>query len=221
MGGIRMSGGELRFRLPGRWFSVDLSAPDATQASIRAIARDAVGVADDKAAERARVRQQLTAAVDAGAQGAPRALMFSTEVAPGAPLPASLLVFEPSGLRMSPAIGESAQAVLAVMTESLAQLDPAAHATLVEVTGPGVPALRTHRLQSLAEDGDLEGITQLVADYWVPVPGSKQVLLVRFSTPLGELENIMLAFFDELLAVSYFAQQRQASLRETLLAQRG
>lgn len=216
-----MSAGELRFRLPGRWFSVDLSTPDATTASIRAIARDAVGVADDRAAERAKVRQQLTAAVDAGASGAPRALMFSTEVAPGAPLPVSLLVFEPSGLRMSPAIGESAHAVLAVLAESLAQLDPAAHATLVEVAGPGVPAVRTHAVRPLSGDDELEGITQLVADYWVPVPGSKQVLLVRFSTPLGELENVMLAFFDELLAVSYFAQQRPASLRETLMAQRG
>lgn len=216
-----MSAAELRFRLPGRWFSVDLSSPDATRASIRAIARDAVGVADDRAAERAKVRQQLTAAVDAGQAGQPRALMFSTEVAPGAPLPASLLVFEPSGLRMSPAIGESAQAVLAVMAESLAQIDPAVHATMVEVAGPGVPALRTHRLQPLADDDDRDGITQLVVDYWVPVPGSKQVLLVRFSTPLGELENIMLAFFDELLAVSFFARHRPLSLRETLLAQRG
>lgn len=215
-----MSSRELRFRLPGRWFSVDLSAPEATRTSIRAIARDAVGPRDDHAAERARVRQQLTAAVDAGHKGEPRALMFSTEVAPGAPLPASLLVFEPAGLRMSPAIGDSAQAVLAVMAESLAQIDPAAHATMVEVSGPGVPVLRTHRLQALAEDGDLEGVTQLIADYWVPVPDSKQMLLVRFSTPLGELENIMLAFFDELLAVSYFSQQRRESLRDTLLAER-
>jgi hypothetical protein len=54
----------------------------------------------------------------------------------------------------------------------------------------------------------------------VPVPESKQVLLVRFSTPLGELENIMLAFFDQLLAVSYFAQQRPESLRDAMLANR-
>ncbi|MDR2996814.1 MAG: hypothetical protein LBU78_01710, partial [Microbacterium sp.] len=110
-----MSRPELRFRLPGRWFSVDLSGEDATAASIRRIAKDAVGVADDRAAERARVRHALEEAVAAGAQGDVRAIMFATEIAVGTPLPVTLLVFEPADLRMSPAIGTAPQKVLQVM----------------------------------------------------------------------------------------------------------
>ncbi|MFY9712995.1 MAG: hypothetical protein WAK00_05930, partial [Microbacterium sp.] len=80
-----MSGRGLRFRLPGRWFSVDLSAEEATNSSIKRIARDAVGLADDRAVERAMVRRRLQEAVAAGAQGDIRAIMFSTEIAPGTP----------------------------------------------------------------------------------------------------------------------------------------
>ncbi|WP_275094055.1 hypothetical protein [Microbacterium lushaniae] len=39
------------------------------------------------------------------------------------------------------------------MTEALARLDPEAHTSLVEVRGPAVPALRTHRVGLLDGDG--------------------------------------------------------------------
>ncbi|MGN7860817.1 hypothetical protein ACTJI8_09550 [Microbacterium sp. 22303] len=211
-----MNDRRLRFRLPGRWYSVDLSRTDATTASIRRIAKDAVGAADDRAPERRRVRSQLGDAVAAGAEGDVRAIMFSTEIAPGAPLPVTLLVFEPADLRMSPAIGTAPRAVLAVMAEALKQLDPVAHASMVEVRGPGGPALRTHRVEEVV-GGEEDGISRLVADYWVPVPGTKQMLMVRFSTPLGDLENMMCALFDEFIAVSYFSDERPDSLREQLV----
>jgi len=218
--GAGVTAPELRFRLPGRWFAVDLTGPDATSASIRRIARDAVGPADDRAPERARVRRQLQDAVDAAAQGDVRAIMFSTEIAVGTPLPVTLLVFEPADLRMSPAIGTAPETVLKVMAESLRQLDPVAHASMVEVRGPGIPALRTHRVETVADDTEADGTLRLVADYWVPVPGTKQMLLVRFSTPLGELENMMCALFDEFVAASYFVAERPRSLRDQLLTAR-
>lgn len=213
-----MTGRELRFRLPGRWFAVDLSGEDATAASIRRIAKDAVGAADDRAVERARIRRGLQDAVAAGAGGDVRALMFSTEIAAGAPLPVTLLVFEPAGLRMSPAIGTAPETVLKVMAEGLKQLDPAAHATMVEVRGPGIPALRTHRVEPVQDDTEADGTLRLIADYWIPIPGSKQLLVVRLSTPLGELENMMCALFDEFIAVSYFSDAKGSSLRDDLLA---
>lgn len=211
---------ELRFRLPGRWYSVDLSSAAATTASIRRIAKESVGPADDHAPERSRVRQQLQDAVTAGAGGDVRAIMFSTEIALGAPLPVTLLVFEPADLRMSPAIGTASQAVVAVMAESLRVLDPVAHASMVEVRGPGVPALRTHRTEAVADGSEADGTLRLIADYWIPVPGTKQMLLARFSTLLGELENMMCALFDEFVAAAFFSSERTPSLREQLLSAR-
>ncbi|WP_405373036.1 MULTISPECIES: hypothetical protein [unclassified Microbacterium] len=211
-----MTGSELRFRLPGRWFSVDLSDEAATDASVRRIARDAVGVTDDRAAERGAVRRRLREAVRAGASGDIRALMFAAEIAPDTPLPVTLLVFEPSDLRMSPAIGTAPEKVLGVMAEALARLDPDAHASMVEVAGPGVPALRTHRVDAVHDDPEMEGVARLSADYWVPVPDTKQVLVVRLSTPFGDLENLMLSLFDGFVAAAFFAAERPSPLRGDL-----
>ncbi|MFC4140620.1 MULTISPECIES: hypothetical protein [unclassified Microbacterium] len=216
-----MSRPELRFRLPGRWFSVDLAGGDATAASIRRIAKGAVGAADDLAPERARVRQQLQEAVAAGAQGDLRAIMFSTEIAAGTPLPVTLLVFEPADLRMSPAIGTAPETVLKVMAEGLKRIDPVAHASMVEVRGPSGQALRTHRVEAVQDGSEADGTLRLIADYWIPVPGTKQMLVARFSTPLGELENMMCALFDEFVAASYFSAEHPPSLRDELFAAKG
>ncbi|MFE6735298.1 hypothetical protein [Microbacterium sp. NPDC057650] len=216
-----MSRPELRFRLPGRWFSVDLSSEDATAGSIRRIAKDAVGAADDRAAERARVRRGLEQAVAAGAQGDVRAIMFATEIAAGTPLPVTLLVFEPADLRMSPAIGTASQTVLKVMAEALMRIDPVAHASMIEVRGPSVQALRTHRVEPVQDGTEADGTLRLTADYWIPVPGTKQMVMARFSTPLGELENMMCALFDEFVAASYFNAEHPPSLRDELLASKG
>lgn len=205
---------ELRFRLPGRWFALDLSNPDATERSLRQIARDTVGTADDRAIERERVRRDLRAAARAGVAGEARSLLFSTEIAPGTPLPVSVAVFEPARLRMSPAIGTAPEKLLAVMAEAIAQLQPTGFETLAEVEGPGVPALRTQFTEPSAED---DGVVRLVVDYWVPVPQSKQMLMVRFSTPLGDLESVMGALFDELIAVASFHAQESNSLRRELI----
>jgi hypothetical protein len=213
-----MTGRELRFRLPGRWFTVDVSGGDATAASIRQVAKDAVGPADDRATQRADVRRRLDEAVRAGAGGDLRALMMATEISPGMPLPVTLVVFEPSDLRMSPAIGTAPDRVIAVMAESLSQLDPEAHATMVHVPGPGVPAIRTHRVDATSDEPDMADIPRLSADYWIPVPDSKQVLIVRLTTPLGDIEHLMLSLFDGFIAAAFFAAAPTASLRDELRA---
>ncbi|MFY9713174.1 MAG: hypothetical protein WAK00_06845, partial [Microbacterium sp.] len=143
---------------------------------------------------------------------------FSTEIAPGTPLPVTLLVFEPADLRMSPAIGTAPQTVLKVMAEGLKETDPAAFASMAEVRGPGVPVLRTHRVELVDDGGQSDGVMRLIADYWIPVPDTKRMLMVRLSTPLGELENVMCALFDEFIAVAYFSDDKHESLRDELLA---
>lgn len=80
---------------------------------------------------------------------------------------------------------------------------------------PGIPALRTHRVELVADGGESDGISRLIVDYWVPLPESKRMLMVRFSTPLGDLQNLMLALFDEFLAAALF--RRRGSLREQLI----
>ena len=108
-----------------------------------------------------------------------------------------------------------AEAVLGVMAEGLKQIDPAAHASLAEVRGPGTPALRTHRVETIDDGSESQGITRLIADYWMPVPASKRLLMARFSTPLGDLGNLMLSLFDEFVAAARFVSS--GSLRDELM----
>lgn len=137
-------------------------------------------------------------------------MMFSTEIAPGSPLPVTLVVYAPTRLRMSPSIGTEPDKVLAVLTESLEQSRPDLVASLTAVTGAGAPALRTHRVEPIDPVGESSGALRLAADYWVPVPRSKQVVMVRLSTPMGEIENIMLSLFDALVRAAYFRTEAAA-----------
>lgn len=200
----RVSLPQLHFRLPGTWFRVDLGGEAETEASIRAVVRAAVGTADDRAQLRAELRRDLRSAARAARQAEAVSLMFASEIAAGAPLPVTLVVFAPQGLRMSPSLGTSAPAVLGVLAESLPLLDAAAAATAVQVDGPGGPALRTHRIEAIEPVAETGGAERIVADYYVPVPQSKQVVMVRLSSPMGEISNVLLSLFDSLLAATYF-----------------
>jgi hypothetical protein len=204
----RVSIPRLHFRLPGTWHSVDLRGGAQSESSIKAVVRDVIGAADDRAHVRADLRRDLRQAVRAAQEAEARSMMFSTEIAPGSPLPVTLVVYAPTRLRMSPTIGTEPDHVLAVLSESLRQSSPELAASLTEVSGGGGPALRSHRVQPIevADEPAVKqsGALRLMADYWVPVPQTKQVVMVRFSTPMGEIENIMLSLFDALVRATYF-----------------
>lgn len=199
-----MSTSQLHFRLPGTWHRVDLRGGVQSEASIKAVVRSAIGTADDRAQVRAELRRDLGKAVEAAQQAEAKSMMFSTEIAPGSPLPVTLVVYAPNRLRMSPSIGTEPDKVLAVFTEGLRQSDPGLAASIVHLIGAGGPVVRTHRIEPIEAVEDTGGALRLVADYWVPVPKSKQVVMVRLSTPMGEIENIMLSLFDALIGATYF-----------------
>jgi hypothetical protein len=216
----RLRAPTLHFRLPGRWFRVDISGGEATEASARTIARAVVGRADEHAQVRADLRRDLVSAAAAAREAEAASVLFSTEIAAGTPLPVTLVVYAPRRLRMSPTMGTAAASVVATLTEALGQLDPVAAATAEQVGGPGgMPALRAHRVEDVEPVAETGRAMRLVADYFLPVPGSKQVTLVRLSTPLGEIAQIMLAMFDALVEAAYF-DAPAPSLREVLTGSR-
>lgn len=210
-----MSAPRLHFRLPGKWHRVDLSGGSASEASIKQAVAATLGRADARAKMRAQLRQELRTAVESARQAEAMTMMFSTEISPGTPLPVSLVVYAPAGLRMSPALGTDPEKVLAVASEGLKRTDPVRAASLHRLAGAGGPVDRTHSVERIAPSElipDTAGATRLVADYWVPVPGTKQVAMVRLSTPMGELENTMLSYFDVLIGATYFKKDLEASV---------
>lgn len=206
-----MSTPQLHVRLPGTWHRIDLRGGAHSESSVKTVVRTVIGAADDKARLRADLRRELRAAVAAARKAEATSMMFSTEITHGTPLPVTLVVYAPRRLRMSPAIGTEPAKLLAVLAEGLAATDPDLAASMVSRSGAGGPVVRTHRVEPIEPTTLLEetaDAVRLVADYWVPVPDTKQVVMVRLSTPLGEIENIMLSLFDVLVEATYFRKPR-------------
>lgn len=199
----------LTFPLPGRWLALDPRVGDEASARIDEAVRELAGAADDAAIARRRLRAAFQRAVDAARDAAAHALFLCIEVVPGIPTPASLTVHAPEGMRMSPAIGTSADAVLGVLRESFEVLAVPGIETARRLDGPRASMLRLDRLhqETVTEDGVTAVATRLEAEYWFAVPGSKQVVLASFATPLGELRHAMLSLFDSIALAAAFGPE--------------
>ncbi|MGN8554080.1 UNVERIFIED_CONTAM: hypothetical protein OHV15_15990 [Microbacterium sp. SLM126] len=202
----------LTFQLPGRWLAVDPRDPAAASAQVDAAVRDLVGPADDAAIARRRLHAAFQRAVDAARDAAAHALFLCIEIVPDLATPASLTVHAPEGMRMSPAIGTSADAVLGVLGESFRVLAVPGIDTAQRLDGPRASMLRIDRLheENVEEDGVTAVATRLEAEYWFAVPGSKQVVLASFATPLGELRSAMLNLFDSIALAASFDPEAPA-----------
>lgn len=202
----------LTFQLPGRWLAVDPRATDEASARIDAAVRELAGAADDAAIARRRLRAAFQRAVDAARDADAHALFLCIEIVPDLATPASLTVHAPSGMRMSPAIGTSADAVLGVLQQSLGVIGAAEAGTARRLDGPRASMLRIDRVHEeiIEEDGVTAVSTRLEAQYWFAVPGSKHVVLASFATPLGELRHAMLNLFDSIALAASFGPEPPA-----------
>lgn len=203
----------LRFRLIGSWYPVLLGTDD-DPTLIPALARDVIGKQDVDANVRAELARSLREAVAAARRGGAEAMFIGTEIRPGLPMSANLTVFPHSGVRMSPAIGSDPAAVMDVFEQSLRAIGDVDMNTAERLTIAGSEILRTHRLEDSDVPNELQpegvegnrSVRRLVVDYWYTVPETKDLLLVNFMTPMGDIAHVMLAFFDAIVRASYFEQ---------------
>lgn len=203
---------ELVFRLIGTWWRVDLSSDDAARASAADIARGTLGTADQHATARRRLRDDLVAAAAAARDAHARLLLLQTELSPGSPMSATLTLYDDERMRMSPAIGTAPDRVLALLEESLPTIAPDLVTTAVRRPFAGGEVVRVHRIDEAVAVDSGEEFTQrrLVAQYWYPQPGSKHLLLVVLSTPLGDIAHTLLSYFDAIVEVSHFTTPASA-----------
>lgn len=222
---------ELRFRLPGRWFRIDVTTDATADASAREMAEALVGAGDDVASIRIRIREQVRRAVDEGREGSLRAMYLASELAPGVPLPMALTVFEPSDLRIASAVGQGPEAVAAALKAALVEIEVEGIQVAAELDCRAFRAIRTTRVDTenwspTVLDGGEERdrypfaysaeaaaesrqVTQrrLRVQYWCTVPDSKQVVLAVLSTPLGDIPETMLRLSDAIIRAATFADR--------------
>ena len=171
----------LRFRLIGQWHPVLLGEND-DPSLIPALSRAVIGKQDVDATVRAELTRSLREAVASARKGGAEAMFVGTEIRPGLPMSANLTVFPHPGIRMSPAIGTDAPAVIEVFEKSLRALGDVDMDTVSRLSIEGSEILRTHRIEMTAVEElgpDAAGteaapvVRRLVADYWYTVPDTK------------------------------------------------
>ena len=194
----------LRFRLMGSWHPVLLNQLDST-ALVSVFVASVIGRRDIDATIRARMRGDLTTAITRARERDAVAMFLATEITPGIPMPVTLTVYAPPRMHMSPAVGTEAETVRGALQKSFAQIGMEHLDTARTFSIAGSEILRLHHVdaQELPEQPAAH-VRTLTADYWYTVPDSKQLVVATFSTPMGDIPNLMLDFFDSLVAASYW-----------------
>ena len=186
---------DLRLATPANWFDLDLN-PSTSAESIARLVEDRVGGGAEQAENRREVVRMLRkATVDAREQEAIFASVLS-DVIEGRPVAASVIVsLAKDG---SPAPGDTATRVRALEVRLAEPGGPIAGAATATKELPGAGwSLRARRRVSIEPPG-LEGHPVEVdnVQYFVPLPGSTDLVLLSFSTPNLGLADAMAELFD-------------------------
>ena len=197
----------LNFQLLGAWSRLDLSSTEALETTIRDYVDERVGSADADAQARSLLRARLTEALTIARDAGGVTTFIATEIAPGAPMPVMLTIYSPRELHMTPAIGTGAEAVGNMLRRGLTQLqiEGIDEATSISIEGSEVLRIVREQTEPVHPDTPAQQLTTLIVDYWYTVPGSKQIVLANFATPLADIPTVMLSFFDATVRASYFA----------------
>lgn len=208
----------LVFNLPGTWFPVAITDDGAVEQDVERLVLGIVGPADDAAVLRRQMHDQVVDACAEAMEGGAVAMYFGKELEKGAPFPVNITVYQPPGLRMSPAIGTESDEVFGILRMGFDDADDA----FVDVEGGNYRALRRvliekddsfqievpeeetpeeAALRAEAEKLDLE---RMRVDYWAHVPGTKQIVIVSFATQMAMIKHLMLELFDLIVAASHF-----------------
>ena len=167
-----------------------------------------MGKADEHAQLRKGLRERLADGIEAAKEGSAQSLFVCREIAPGVPTPVVMTVYAPTALRMSPAVGTAPEVVMAAYKEARIQLYGETSEDWAELAIPDAQILRTVRGGDIAlhPQAPEATIPNLQVDYWYTTPGSKHLVLVNFFTPLADIRNVMLEFFDSVVRASRFAE---------------
>lgn len=177
-----------------------------------------VGPADDAAVLRRQMHDQVVDACAEAMEGGAVAMYFGKELEKDAPFPVNITVYQPPGLRMSPAIGTESEEVFGILRMGFDDADDA----FVDVEGGNYRALRrvliekddsfqievpedeTPEEAALRAEAEKLQFERMRVDYWAHVPDTKQIVIVSFATQMAMIKHLMLELFDLLIAASYF-----------------
>ncbi|MFE4464768.1 hypothetical protein ACFRCR_06555 [Oerskovia sp. NPDC056781] len=192
---------QLRLRLPGNWWQVPLHDRTEARASVRRLVAAQVGPADDRASVRIEFERRVLGALDDAIGGDGQAFHVALSIVPGVPLPVTAMVSLPAQ-HLTPAIGTSASATMAILERGLADLTEGGADSLHRFTAGASEVARRTRRHVVADPDSDETLPTVAVEYWMTVPGTKRFVLVAFSAPAGELEEPLTGLFDQIVRVT-------------------
>lgn len=208
----------LVFNLPGTWYPVAITDEGASEQDVERMVQGIVGPADDAAVLRRQMHDQVVDACAEAMEGGAVAMYFGKELEKDAPFPVNITVYQPPGLRMSPAIGTESEEVFGILRMGFEDADD----EFVEVEGANFRALRrvliekddsfqievpeeeTPEEAALRAEAEKLDRERMRVDYWAHVPGTKQIVIVSFATQMAMIKHLMLELFDLFIAASRF-----------------
>lgn len=187
------------FVLPGRWWHIAITTPEATGREIRTMVRSVVGRDDS----RAQLRREMQASVQAAAATAAKLhgsdFYFALEIVPGVPIPASLAVCWPpipAGL----AITVSARAGADALAGHLQAVETSATIDILVLGSYDVVRVVKTRTGQLSAGTGIEGAGEVVASYWLLRQDARVPLLLSFSSALVSMKDEMIPLFDAIVS---------------------
>ncbi|SOD92953.1 hypothetical protein SAMN06272739_0091 [Blastococcus haudaquaticus] len=142
---------------------------------------------------RAALTRELTAVLESAARQGGLDVLLSVAPVAGQPVPASGLVTHLAGQGNGDALDSLVGTLAAGSgTSSVREIG------VVEVAaGPAVRRLTTRR-ERVDGQGDLPGgvLTVTQVDYFVPLPGTRDLLVLTFTTPIEQLAPPLVQLFD-------------------------
>lgn len=208
----------LVFNLPGTWYPVAITDEGASEQDVERMVQGIVGPADDAAVLRRQMHDQVVDACAEAMEGGAVAMYFGKELEKDAPFPVNITVYQPPGLRMSPAIGTESDEVFGILRMGFDDADDA----FVDVEGGNYRALRrvliekddsfqievpeeeTPEEAALRAEAEKLQFERMRVDYWAHVPDTKQIVIVSFATQMAMIKHLMLELFDLIVAASHF-----------------
>lgn len=195
---------EFDLALPGSWWSIPLDDEATATRAIRRLVAEVAGRSDEDARLRADLRRRFAAAAQQAMGAEAKQLYLCREIVPGVMLPSSLTVYWPP-LTLPPGApdGGASGDLADVAGLRLLLGAPDDGQAEEEFAVAGTVGLRRDRLlvsPPEEEGGEGPEVTTVLADYWVVLPGSRQVVLLSFACGMPLLRTELVGLFDLVVA---------------------
>lgn len=199
----------LRFELSPAWKPIDLSSENTARKDCDAVVHELLGAHLVKNSVVARRMQESVARIQSLTGKGISELYVTAGSHPAVFLLLSLTVAQRTQITLTPSVSRATNDLLSTLEQAIHRIEPGL--TMVRRPSRTGETLRTHHIHSSVSpemEGEVEGIS---ISYWYPIPGTKELAVAIFDSPLSLIANHVLRLTDAFVAKSGFTTARRGT----------